>query len=66
LPHIREIARWSDMVDSTQNFDEEGRPSKIAIGKALLLETPADWYGTFNLEDPETKRVFEEYVGRAK
>jgi hypothetical protein len=62
---IREIARWNDMVDSTQNFDEEGRPSKIAIGKALLLETPADWYGTFNLEDPETKRVFEEYVGRA-
>jgi len=53
------------MVDSTQNFDEEGRPSKIAIGKALLLETTADWYGTFNLEDPETKRVFEESVGRA-
>ena len=63
---IREIARWSDMVDSTRSYDGDGNPEKIAIGKAVLLETPADWYGTFRLEDLETKRIFEEYVGRKK
>jgi GNAT superfamily N-acetyltransferase len=63
---VREIARWPELVDSTQSFDEGGNPLKIAIGKALLLETPADWSGAFDLEDPETMRIFEEYVGRAK
>ncbi len=42
----------------------DGEPLPIAIGKAVLLETGARWYGEFDLEDPETMRIFNEYVGR--
>lgn len=61
---IREIVRWKDPVDSTRSYDRDGNPEKIGIGKALLLETSADWFGAFDLEDAETMRIFKEYVGR--
>jgi hypothetical protein len=63
---IREVVRWKDPVDSLISFDPNGNPEKIAIGKAVLLETPANWFGTFDLEDAETMRIFRAYVGRAK
>jgi hypothetical protein len=36
----------------------------VAIGKAVLLETSANWFGTFELEDEATVRIFREYIGR--
>ena len=61
---IREVARWGDPVDSLTEFDQNGNATKVAIGKAVLLETSANWFGTFDLEDEETMRIFREYVGR--
>jgi hypothetical protein len=49
---------------STELYGPDGEPLPIAIGKAILLETGARWYGEFVLEDAETMRVFNEYVGR--
>jgi hypothetical protein len=60
---IREVARWGDPVDSLTEFDQNGNAAKVAIGKAVLLETSANWFGTFDLEDEETMRIFREYVG---
>jgi GNAT superfamily N-acetyltransferase len=61
---IREVARWTDQVDSIKEFDVNGHPEKVALGKAVLLETPANWFGTFDLEDAETMDIFKRYVGR--
>jgi hypothetical protein len=61
---IRDVIRWKTPVNSLQEFDANGNPAKIAIGKAVLLETPAQWYGTFDLEDPDTMTIFKKYVGR--
>jgi hypothetical protein len=63
---IRQVVQWRDPVDSLKDFDDDGNPAKIAIGKAVLLETDATWIGTFDLEDPATMKVFETYVGRKK
>jgi hypothetical protein len=63
---IRQVVQWRDPVDSLKDFDDDGNPAKIAIGKAVLLETGATWIGTFDLEDPATMKVFETYVGRKK
>lgn len=62
---IREVIRWKSLVDSIQEYDGGGNPAKIAIGKAVLLETPAQWYGVFDLDDPDTMKIFNDYVGRA-
>ena len=63
---IRTVARWTDQVDSVREFDHNGNPAKIAIGKAVLLESPANWIGNFELDDPETMDIFNRYVGRTK
>jgi hypothetical protein len=60
------VARWTDQVDSVREFDHNGNPAKIAIGKAVLLESPANWIGNFELDDPETMDIFNRYVGRTK
>jgi hypothetical protein len=51
-------------VDSLRDYDDNGNPAKIAIGKALLLETGAQWYGVFDLDDEETMNIFKRYVAR--
>jgi hypothetical protein len=61
---IRQVAEWNVPVDSLRDFDENGNPAKIAIGKALLLETGAQWYGVFDLDDEETMNIFKRYVAR--
>lgn len=60
---IREVASWTDMVDS-RHMDDRGYPLKVELGKALLLETPANWFGEFRLDDPESMTIFRRYVGR--
>lgn len=62
---IREMVRWADPVNSLKEFDHNGNPQKVPIGKAALIETAADWYGTFDLEDTETMDIFRSYVGRS-
>jgi len=37
---------------------------KVELGKALLLETSANWFGDFRLDDPESMKIFRRYVGR--
>jgi hypothetical protein len=61
---IRNVIQWKQLVKSTELYGPDGEPLPIAIGKAILLETGARWYGEFDLEDAETMRVFNEYVGR--
>lgn len=61
---IRNVIKWDQLVGSIQEYDANGNGAKIAIGKAVLLETSAQWYGTFDLEDPDTMTMFREYVGR--
>ena len=61
---IRNVIRWKQLVKSTELYGPDGEPLPIAIGKAILLETGARWYGEFDLDDPETMRIFNEYVGR--
>lgn len=60
---IREVASWTDMVDS-RHMDDRGYPLKVELGKALLLETSANWFGDFRLDDPESMKIFRRYVGR--
>lgn len=62
---IREVASWRKLVTSIVLFDKDtGLPAKVPLGQALLLETQEQWYGTFELDDPETVEIFERYVGR--
>jgi GNAT superfamily N-acetyltransferase len=62
---IREVASWRDPVTSIVKFNKDtGLPEKVPLGQALLLETQEQWYGTFDLGDPETMEIFERYVGR--
>lgn len=61
---IREVANWRDPVSSLTEFDRMGQPQKVPLGQALLIETPAQWYGSFDLDDPETMAIFRRYVGR--
>ena len=58
---IRAVASWRDIVDSME-YDANGNALKVELGKALLLETPARWFGSFNLDDPETMAIYREYV----
>jgi hypothetical protein len=44
-------------------YGPDGEPLPIAIGKAILLETGARWYGEFDLEDPETMSTWGESDG---
>ena len=53
------------MVGSIQEYDSDGNPAKISIGKAVLLETLTQWYGVFDLDDPDTMKIFNDYIGRA-
>ena len=61
---IRNVIQWKQLVSSAELYGPDGEPMPIAIGKAILLETGARWYGEFDLEDPETMSIFDEYVGR--
>lgn len=62
---IREIASWRNEVTSISGFNKDtGLPEKVPLGQALLLETREQWYGTFELDDPETMEIFANYVGR--
>jgi hypothetical protein len=61
---IRVAAAWDDPVDSTREFDANGYPVKIPLGKALLLETSAQWFGTFDLDDAETMAIYRHYAGK--
>jgi GNAT superfamily N-acetyltransferase len=61
---IREVIRWNLLVNSVQDYDGDGNPAKIPIGKAVLLEALTQWYGVFDLDDPDTMRIFNAYVGR--
>lgn len=62
---IREVVSWRDPVTSIVKFNKDtGLPEKVPLGQALLLETQEQWYGTFELDDPETMEIFERYVGR--
>jgi hypothetical protein len=62
---VREVASWRDPVTSIVKFNKDtGLPEKVPLGQALLLETQSQWYGTFELDDPETMDIFERYVGR--
>jgi hypothetical protein len=61
---IREVIRWKTPVSSVQEYDANGYPARIAIGKAVLLETGAQWYGVFDLDDVDTMNIFNSYVGR--
>lgn len=61
---IREVMRWKPLVDSVQDYDAGGNPAKIPIGKAVLLETLTQWYGVFDLDEPDTMKIFNDYVGR--
>jgi hypothetical protein len=63
---IRQVAEWGVLVNSLRDYDENGNPAKIAVGKALLLETGAQWYGLFDLDDEETMTIFRRYVGRSQ
>lgn len=58
---IRAVASWHDVIDSME-FDSNGNPLKVELGKALLLETPAQWFGSFDLDDAQTMAVYREYV----
>jgi hypothetical protein len=60
---IREVASWTDMVDS-RHMDDRGYPLKVELGRALLLETSANWFGDFRPDDPESMKIFRRYVGR--
>jgi hypothetical protein len=62
---IRLVASWPELVTSMINFNADtGRPEKVPLGQALLLETQAQWFGTFELDDSETMEIFTRYVGR--
>jgi len=62
---IREVVSWRDPVTSIVKFNKDiGLPEKVPLGQALLLETQEQWYGTFDLGDPETMEIFGRYVGR--
>jgi hypothetical protein len=58
---IREVAGWRDKVDS-MDFDESGFPIKVELGKALLLETSAQWFGVFDLDDGITMSTYHSYL----
>jgi hypothetical protein len=58
---IREVASWRDKVDSTE-FDDSGLPLKVELGKALLLETSAQWFGVFDLGDNATMSTYHSYL----
>ena len=63
---IRTVASWRDLVTSLTEIDRiAGDYKKIPLGQALLLEHGAQWFGEFNLDDPETMIIFNEYIGRA-
>lgn len=58
---VRDVASWNDAVTSREGrFDRE--PETTTLGRALLLETQAQWYGSFDLRDPETMSVYRAYV----
>lgn len=58
---IRVVASWRDRIDSLE-YDANGNALEVELGKALLLETSAQWFGSFDLDDPETMAVYREYV----
>ena len=62
---IREVVSWTDDVESfTSRYDEDGLPMRTTLGRALVMEVQADWFGSFDLDDPESVSIFEAYVGR--
>ncbi len=63
---IREVASWRDPVTSRELDQDTQLPRKVPLGQALLLETPAQWFGSFDLDDPETMAIFRQYVGRTQ
>jgi hypothetical protein len=63
---IREVASWRDPVTSRELDKDTRLPKKVPLGQALLLETPAQWFGSFELDDPETMAIFRQYVGRTQ
>jgi hypothetical protein len=42
-----------------------GTRQRSLFGKAVLLETLTQWYGIFDLDDPDTMKIFNDYIGRA-
>jgi GNAT superfamily N-acetyltransferase len=63
---IREVASWRDPVSSLELDQDTQLPKKVPLGQALLLETQAQWFGNFDLDDAETMAIFKQYVGRVE
>jgi GNAT superfamily N-acetyltransferase len=58
----RAIAALATSVPSREVFTESGEPIGVPLGKALLLEHGVGWAGYFDLTNPETMRVYREYI----
>jgi GNAT superfamily N-acetyltransferase len=61
---IWEIARQRYPVPSCKHMAEDGvTPLEIPLGRALLAESGAVWYGELDLNDEAAVAIFLEYVG---
>ena len=62
---IREVVSWADTVTSYSSpTDRFNLPSMTTLGRALVLEGQAQWFGTLDLDDTESMAIFTKYVGR--
>lgn len=62
---IREVVSWTDPVVSYSSpTDRDNLPAMTTLGRALVMEVQAQWFGSFDLDDPETMAIFTTYVGR--
>ena len=57
---IREVVSWTDEVRSYSSpTDRDDLPKPTTLGRALVLEVQAQWFGSFDLDDPESMAIFE-------
>jgi GNAT superfamily N-acetyltransferase len=62
----RDLASLSDAVGSRELFADDGRPEKVPLGRALILEIGSNWSGELDLADAGTRHVMELYIGDEK
>ncbi len=60
---VREIASWEEPVPSRERTNS-GEAIMRPLGRVLLLEILADWCGTFDLRDPVSLSIYENYAQR--
>ncbi|MBO0905537.1 hypothetical protein [Jiella sonneratiae] len=60
---VREIASWEEPVPSRERTSG-GEAILRPLGRVLLLEILADWCGSFDLRDPTSLEIYENYARR--